>query len=115
MSLASLTSLATKAFHLRNKELNFEEWKQQLSSKSPTAAFWFTLVKLETFLMKYVRSIREGNFKLFLSCLRDIIPWMFALDHVHYARCLTVNVGELSLEAKTREILENSVKTISYS
>ena len=30
VSLASLISLATKAFNLCNEELNFEDWKQQL-------------------------------------------------------------------------------------
>ena len=105
-----MTSLATKAFNLYNEELNFEDWKQQLSSKSPTATFWFTLLELETVLMMYVRSIREGNFKLFVSCLRDIIPWMFALDHIHYARSLIVHVAELlSLEAENREIFESFV------
>ena len=91
VSLASLTSLAAEAFNLGNKELNFEDWKQQLSSKSPTAAFCFTLPELENFLMMYVRSISQGNFKLFVSCLHDIIP----SDHVHYARWLTVHIAEL--------------------
>ena len=84
MSLASLTSLATVAFHLRNKKLNFEEWKQQLSSKSPTATSWFTLVKLETFLMMYVRSIREGKFKLFVH-----ICVIFFLGCLHWTMSIT--------------------------
>ena len=53
ISLASLISLATKAFNLRTEELTFEDWKQQLSSKSPTAVFWFTLLELEAVLMMY--------------------------------------------------------------
>ena len=69
--------------------------------------------------MMYVRSIRGGNFKLFVSCLRDIIPWMFALDHIHYVRWLTVHVAELlSLEVENREIFESFVSgyfTISKS
>ena len=109
-SLASLTSLATEAFNLCNEELNFEDWKQQLSSKSPTATFWFTLLDLENFLMMYVRSIREGNFKLFISCLREIIRWMFALNHIHYVRWLAVCISELlSLEVENREIFESFV------
>ena len=105
-----MTSLATETFNLCNEGLNFENWKQQLSSKSPTAVFWFTLLELETFLMMYVRSIREGNFKLFVSCLSDIIPSIFALDHIHYARWLTVHIAELlSLKAENRETFESFV------
>ena len=58
---ASLTSLANKAFNLCTEELTYEDCKQQFSSKSPTAAFWFTLLELETVLMMYVRSISEGS------------------------------------------------------
>ena len=96
-----LTLLTAEAFNLWNKELNFEDWKQQLSSKSPTAAFCLTLPELENFLMMYLRSISQGNFKLFVSCLRDIIP----LDHVHYVKWLTVHIAE----AENREIFERFV------
>ena len=46
--------------------------------------------------MTIVQSIREGYCKLFISYLHDIIPWMFALDHIHYA-----------LKAENRQIFES--------
>ena len=110
MSLESLTSLATETFNLHNEELNFEDWKQQLSSRSSTEKFWFTLVELETLSMMYVRSIRGGNFKLFVPCSHDITPWMFAQDHMPYVRWLTVCIGKLlSLEVQYREIFKSFV------
>ena len=57
--------------------------KQQLPSRPSNEMFWFTLVEPETLLMIYVQSIRESNFKLFVSHLHNIIPWMFALDQIH--------------------------------
>ena len=58
--------------------------------------------------MTIVRNIRESNFKLLVSYLHDIIPWMFALDHIHYARLLTIHVAELlSLKAENRQIFES--------
>ena len=58
--------------------------------------------------MTIVQSIREGYSKLFISYLHDIIPWMFALDHIHYARLLTIHVAELlSLKAENRQIFES--------
>lgn len=44
-----------------------------------------------------VRSIREGDFHMFVRSLEDIAPWMFALDHVHYARLLPVLINDLKL------------------
>ena len=109
-SLAFLTSLETQAFNLCNEGLNFQNWTQQLSSKSATAAFWFTVLELKIFLMMYVLSIREGDFKLFVLCLCHIIPWMFALDYIHYALWLTVHIAELlSLEAENSKKLESFV------
>ena len=43
----------------------------------------------------FVRSHREANFEMFVTCLKCIIPWMFALDHVHYARWLPVYLRDL--------------------
>ena len=43
----------------------------------------------------FVRSLREANFEMFISCMKVIIPWMFALDHVHYARWLPVYLRDL--------------------
>ena len=30
----------------------------------------------------FVRSLREAKFHLFVRCVDDLIPWLFALDHV---------------------------------
>ena len=35
-----------------------------------------------TTLLLFVRSIREGNFQLYLESLTKIVPWMFTLDHM---------------------------------
>ena len=73
--------------------MKLKDWKQQLPFKFLTTVFWFPLVEIEPLLMMHVRSIRKGNFNLFVSCLRDIIPCMFALDHLHYARRLAFHIG----------------------
>ena len=51
-------------------------------------------------LMMYVRSIRESNFRLFVSSLRDIFH-----ECLHWTICIT---GELlSLDVENWEILES--------
>lgn len=49
------------------------------------AHFWFTTIDLEMKLFIFVRSVHEANFDLFVRCLDDLVPWVFALDHVNYA------------------------------
>ena len=48
-------------------------------------------------MLLYVRSIREGNFQLYLESLTKIVPWMFALDHTHYFRWLPVHIRDMNL------------------
>ena len=45
--------------------------------------------------MVFVRSIREGNFHLYVQSLRNLLKWFFALDHTNYARWLTIHVFDL--------------------
>ena len=42
-----------------------------------------------------VRNVRETNFDLLLRCLQDIIPWLFAMDLVHYSRWVSVFIHDL--------------------
>ncbi|XP_061580540.1 uncharacterized protein LOC133446517 [Cololabis saira] len=43
----------------------------------------------------YIRSLREGNFQLYVETLTQLLPWMFALDHTHYSRWLSVHVRDM--------------------
>ena len=51
-----------------------------------------------------VRSIRESNFISYVDILMQVCPWMFALDHVHYARWLSVFIHSLQ-ELPQRHLL----------
>ena len=53
-------------------------------------------MELESLLFQFVKSLRSADFELFLSSLESIVPWMFALDHTHYARWLSVFVEDLN-------------------
>ena len=54
------------------------------------------VLSLEIMLLMYVRSLREGNFDLYVQSLAHIVPWMFALDHTHYSRWLSVHIRDLT-------------------
>ena len=69
--------------------------EENLSASSVNATYWFTVIQLEILLFMLVRSVREANFDLLLRCLQDIIPWLFAMDLVHYSRCMSVFIHDL--------------------
>lgn len=41
-------------------------------------------------MLSFIRATREGNWSLHLECVKQMIPWFFAYDHVNYARYLPV-------------------------
>jgi len=52
-------------------------------------------MKLEPLFLQFLKSQPEANFAVFVETLGKIIPWMFATDHFHYARWLSVHVKDL--------------------
>ena len=58
------------------------------SDQGPMARFWDSYIKLVGLLHCFIRATREGDWALHLSCVRDIIPWVFVYDHTNYARYL---------------------------
>ena len=57
---------------------------------------WYTLLQLKLIFQQLQQ--REMCFS-YLKSLGNTIPWIFALDHYHYARWMTIHVrGLLALE-----------------
>ena len=54
-------------------------------------------MRLEVILLSFVRSLRQGNFELYIESLKKLAPWMFALDHINYARWLPVHLRDVLL------------------
>ena len=52
-------------------------------------------VSYDRLLLLFIRSIREGNFQQYMKSLTAIVPWMFALDHTHYSRWLSVHIRDM--------------------
>ena len=46
-------------------------------------------------LLNFVKSLRTGDFSMFLASQEKIATWMFTMDHVHYARWLPVFINDL--------------------
>ena len=77
------------------EQLHFDAWCQQMSSDYSQFYYWYKVWQLELLFLEFLRSQREQNYVAYVESLRKIIPWMFALDHYHYARWMTVHVSDL--------------------
>ena len=87
------------------------EWLDVLSTQSPMALYWKLIMELEVHILIYIRSIREGDFPLHVIALRTLMKWIFALDHIHYLRWLTVHLFDLvNLPWQHPDVYENFYK-----
>lgn len=73
------------------------------------------MVDLEVLLFMFIRSIREGTFDFFITCLESIAHWMFALDHVHYSRWLPVFIEDMIKISRQQDNIKNQVIFESFS
>ena len=81
--------------------LTFEEWRSDMASSQPQFAYWSLVLEFELSILQLIRSVRTGDFKLYIQCLSQLLPWFFALDHANYARWLAVHVRDLTMLEKT--------------
>lgn len=104
MTAASLHVLMHKAYNeyeAKTKEneqgslLSHQKWKESMAKKSPQFLYWLTVLDLELACLRLVRSFREANFSLYINAIRQILPWMFAMDHPNYARWLSVHYRDM--------------------
>ena len=87
--LATLIKLAEEAFEEQEEFNNFDVWRESKTKENANLCFWFHAIELETLLFFFTKSLRDADFRLFVQCIKDIMPWMFALDHTLYARWMS--------------------------
>eukprot|EP00112_Aurelia_sp_Birch-Aquarium-sp1_P007906 Seg1863.1 transcript_id=Seg1863.1/GoldUCD/mRNA.D3Y31 product="hypothetical protein" protein_id=Seg1863.1/GoldUCD/D3Y31 len=79
---------------LDSKDVDLEVFYQQ-SKDIPQFRYWSTALELEILLLTFVRSLREGNFQLYIDTLCRMGPWFFAMDKVNYSRWLPVHLRDM--------------------
>ena len=90
---------------------SFEEWKERHRNDNPLFFFWALILDLEVLLNIYVRSLREGDFKLHLEVLTALVPWFMALDRINYRRWLPFYLKDMaSLKEKHPQLHEKFVE-----
>ena len=59
-------------------------------NNGPMKIFWNSYLDMVELMLCFIRAIREGNRKLHLNCVKEMLPWLLAYDHTNYSRYLPV-------------------------
>ena len=76
--------------------LPFDVWLKQLCVEQPQADYWFKSMELDLLNLQFVKSFRTADFSLYMETLDSLIPWVFVLDHTHYARNLPIHLRDMA-------------------
>ena len=94
-------------FKATNKELTFEQWKEEIIRKSPTFHYWDLVCEFEILVMIFIRAHRTNDFNLYVESLEALVSWFFALDHINYARWIPIHIRDIkSLSDNVKKDLE---------
>ena len=105
--LSKLQHDAWMHFKATNKELTFEQWKEEMISKSPTFHYWDLVCEFEILVIIFIRAHRTNDFNLYVESLEVLVPWFFALDHINYARWIPIHIRDMkSLSHNVKKDLE---------
>ena len=73
---------------------SFDMWNRR-SQTIVQFKFWSTIMELELLMTRFVRSLREGDFTLYVQACDELCGWFHALDHTNYARWLPVHIRDM--------------------
>lgn len=82
------------------RAISFADWCEQQKTV-PQFYYWYTAMQLQLLLLMFLKSIRVGNFKLYIDALAKMIPWFFAMNHTNYARWLPVHLLDMRQLSQT--------------
>ena len=56
---------------------------------------------LVSILLAFTRALRCGDWKLYMSAFKSMMPWFAAYDHTHYTRWGAVFIADMEHLAQT--------------
>ena len=67
----------------------------------PTFTFWRQYMDLVSILLAFTQALRCGDWKLYMSAFKSMMPWFAAYDHTHYTRWGAVFIADMENLAQT--------------
>ena len=101
VTLCALEILLKRAYNEEALTQPFKERKRNKENKYPQFKFWSLTPNMEMLLLRFVRSLRFKNFKIFVESLEEMLPFFFVLDHLNYVRWLSVHLKNLKSLSST--------------
>ena len=109
--LCSIYRLLKVAHARSNSELPLFKWLDERCEVSQMAYYWRLILNFQIQVLIFVRSIREGNFPLYVETLFYFLKWFFALDKYNYSRWATIYWFELaSLDKTCPDVFKEFIK-----
>ena len=88
--------MLNEAHRTSGTQLEIDEWVHESKRANHEGLiYWFEVYQLEIIILLVVRIFREGNLLLLIASLKKALKFCFALDHVNYARWMSVFVRDL--------------------
>lgn len=73
-----------------------DEFLAQDSKRDPNSKFWIIYMSFISTLLKFTRSLRDGEFHLYLSALNEMLPLLARYDHFKYLQSLTAYIYDMN-------------------
>ena len=85
-SLCVIYKMLKEAHQKSMSKLSMQDWLADVSKNSEMCFYWKMSFEVQFGILILVRSIREGNFQLYIDALYSFLKWYFAMDKYNYAR-----------------------------
>ena len=87
------------------------EWLSNKAKVSESFFYWKMILDFQMKFHVFIRSIREGNFDLYIESLRALIIWCLIKDKYNYAKWLAVHIFVLiTMHVKHPEVFKSQKK-----
>ena len=106
-----LYSKLTEAAQAMGSTKSPYEWLSDQAKVSESCFYWKMILDFHIKFHVFIRSIREGNFDLYVESLRALIIWCFIMDKYNYSRWLIVHIFEL-ITTHVKHLKVQYIKTL---
>ena len=78
-----------------DQQLTMDEWCEKRKAETPQFHYWLTCLDIEMLVFNFVRSLRSGNFQMYINSISKLTPWFFSLNHTNYARWMPIHIRDM--------------------
>ena len=86
----------------------YQSFSEKKTLENPTFDYWSLYIDMLQDFLLFLRATREGDWKLHLVALRQILPWLFGYGRVNYARCFPANISKMDSFPMTHPAISDS-------